>query len=153
MHDCCIYKKVIDGSVIYLLRQINDCALMCCDQKTAENIFNIIGTKMRFKDEEEKGIIPFQFLGIICDYNVVDIEQTSHYVDMSCETYINHLAKSHNWDINSQFYILQVEIRTRKLMWRLQLLLKSKCHKLILQMEIPYNPFLNTLHNCMTITR
>ena len=72
-HDCCIYKKSIDGSLVYLLRQIDDCALACCDQKTTENIFNIIGTKM--SDEEEKGIIPFEFLGVICDYNGVDIKQ------------------------------------------------------------------------------
>lgn len=40
---------------------------------------------MRFKYEEEKVIIPFEFLGIIRDYNSVDIKQTSNYNDMSCE--------------------------------------------------------------------
>lgn len=55
-HDCCIYKKVIDGSLVYLLQQIDDCTIACHDQRTDENAFNIIGTKMRFK---EKMIIPF----------------------------------------------------------------------------------------------
>ena len=40
-HDHCIYKKVIDESLVYLLSQINKCAIGYCDQK---------GTKMRFKD-------------------------------------------------------------------------------------------------------
>ena len=61
-HDCCIYKKVIDGNFVYLLWKIDHCACVCHVQKTAENIFNIIETKMRFKDEAEKGIIPFEFL-------------------------------------------------------------------------------------------
>ena len=49
-----------------------------------------------FNDEEEKGIIPFEFLGVIFDYNGVDIKQTSHYINMSCESYIKCLTKSHN---------------------------------------------------------
>ena len=60
-----------------------------CKKKTADNIFNIIGTKIRFKFEEEKVIFSFEFLGIIHDYNGVDIKQTSHYIDMSFENYIN----------------------------------------------------------------
>ena len=50
---------------------------------------------MIFKDEEEKGIIPFEFLGVNFDYNGVDIKQISHYIVMSCERYINCIAKSH----------------------------------------------------------
>ena len=81
-HDCCIYKKVIDGNFVYLLWKIDHCACVCHVQKTAENIFNITGTKMKFKDEKEKFIIPFEFLGVICDYNGVDIKQTSHCIVM-----------------------------------------------------------------------
>ena len=50
---------------------------------------------MRFKGEEEKGVITFEFLGVICDYNGVDIKQISHYIYMSCETYIKHLTKAY----------------------------------------------------------
>ena len=77
-NDHCIYRKVIDGEVIYLLRMVDDCLLLCKNEKTARNIFNIIGEKMRFDTEKEKEIIPFQFLGVFNDYNCVDIRRTFH---------------------------------------------------------------------------
>ena len=95
-HDCCIYKKLVDGILVYLLRQIDNCSCVCCDQKTTEKVFNTIARKIRFKLEEENGIIPFEFLGVICDYNDVDIKKTSHCIDMSCENYIQQLCRSYD---------------------------------------------------------
>ena len=42
--------------------------------KTSKEIFNIIGTKMSFASERKKGIVPFEFLGVVKDYNGVDIK-------------------------------------------------------------------------------
>ena len=53
-HDCCIYKKVIDRILVYILRQIDECARAFCNQKTAKHIFYIIGTKIRFKMKKRK---------------------------------------------------------------------------------------------------
>lgn len=61
----------------------------------------MIGTKMKFKDEENKGITPYEFLGVICDYNGINIKQTLLYIDVSSETYINHSTKLHDWDITT----------------------------------------------------
>ena len=83
-HDRCIYRKVINNEVVYILMQIDDCIVQTKQEETTKNIFNIIGTKMRFASEEKKGIIPFEYLGIIKDYNGADIKQTSHYIDMLC---------------------------------------------------------------------
>ena len=83
-HDRCIYMEVIDDEVVYIVRQINDCITQTKQEQTAKNIFNIIGMKMRFASRERKGIIPFEYLGIVKDYNSVDIKQTLHYIDMSC---------------------------------------------------------------------
>ena len=99
-HDRCIYKKVIDGNVVYLLRQVDNMCAAICDQKTAEKISDIIERKIISKDKEEKGIIPFKFFELIHEYDGVDIKKITHCIDMSCETYINRLTKSHNWDIN-----------------------------------------------------
>ena len=38
-------KKVIDGSLVYLLRKIDNCITVCCDQKTAKNISGVIEKK------------------------------------------------------------------------------------------------------------
>ena len=86
-HDRCIYRKVIDYEVLYILQQINNCIAQTKLKETAKNIFNIIGTKMRFASKEKKGIILFEYLGIVKDYNGVDIKQTLNYIDMSCERY------------------------------------------------------------------
>ena len=94
-HDCCIYQTVRDGEVIYLLRMVDDCYVLSMDEKTAKDIFNIIGTKMSFASEKKKGIVLFEFLGVVKDYNGVDIKQTSHYIEMSCENYIQCLARTH----------------------------------------------------------
>ena len=94
-YDCCIYRKVIDGEMITFLRMVDDCLLSCKNEKTARNIFNIIGKKMRFDTEKVKGIIPFQVLEVINDYSGFDIGKTFHYIEMSCHGYINDSCKSH----------------------------------------------------------
>jgi hypothetical protein len=43
--------------------------LGCTDESIARNIYNIIGTKIRLKTEEEEDIVPFEWLGIVEDYN------------------------------------------------------------------------------------
>lgn len=43
---------------------------------------------MSYPSEEKKDIVLFEFLGVLKDYNCVDIKQTSYYIDMSCESYI-----------------------------------------------------------------
>ena len=82
-HDRCIYWTVRDGEVIYLLRMVDDCCVLAKNEKTAKDIFNIIGTKMSFATEKKKDIVPFEFLDVVKDYNGVDIKQTSHYLEMS----------------------------------------------------------------------
>ena len=68
---------------------VDDCVLLCKNEKTTKEILNIIDEKTSFASEEEKGIIPFKFLGIVNGYNGVDIQQTLHYIEMLCESYIN----------------------------------------------------------------
>ena len=36
-------------------------------------------------------------MGVVKDYNGVDIKQTSHYLEMSCENYIHCLSRTHGW--------------------------------------------------------
>ena len=52
---------------------MDDFPLSCKNEKTTRNIFKIIGEKIRFDTKKEKGIIPFDFLGVVNDYNDVDI--------------------------------------------------------------------------------
>jgi hypothetical protein len=46
----------------------------------------------------QEDIVPFEWLGIVEDYNGVDIKQTDKYIEMNCAGYINRLLKTHGWD-------------------------------------------------------
>ena len=59
---------------------MDDCLIICKNKQTARNIFNIIAEKMRFQIEKEKGIIQFEILGVVNNYNGIDIRKTSHYI-------------------------------------------------------------------------
>ena len=71
--DQCIYIKKIEGHTILLLRQVDDFCIKCTDEQDAKNIFNLIGMKIRFQYEQEKGDIPFEYLGLLTDYNGTDL--------------------------------------------------------------------------------
>ena len=72
--------------------------IACVDETIAKDIYNIIGTKMSFPSEKEEGIVPFEYLGIVKDYNGVGIQQISHYTEMNCQNYIQRLNRTHGWD-------------------------------------------------------
>ena len=74
---------------------IDDYCVLCKNEKTAKDIFSIIGTKMSFASERKKGIVPFEVLGVVKDYNRVDFKQIPHYIEMSCENYIHCLSRTH----------------------------------------------------------
>jgi hypothetical protein len=100
-HDRCIYTKQVDGKTILMLRQVDDFMLGCTYESIARNIHDIIGTKIRFKTEEEEDIVPFEWLDIVEDYNGVDIKQTDIYIKMDCAGYIHRLLMTHGWDPES----------------------------------------------------
>ena len=75
-HDRCVYRIDWEGKMVLVLRQVDDFMIACTKEKIASDITNIIGTKVRFKSEEKRGEIPIQFLGLVDDYNGVDINQT-----------------------------------------------------------------------------
>lgn len=101
-HDRCIYQKVVNDEPVYYLQQVNDLLFSCCNEQTPKNIFNTIEVKMIFDTEKKQGIVPFEYLGIVNDYNGVEIRQTEHYIEMLCENYINRLLGSHGWETLSK---------------------------------------------------
>ena len=81
-----------------LLRQVDNFCCACTDEQDAKNIYNLIGTKIQFKSEREKGNIPFEYLGLVQDYNGTDRIQTKNHIEMDCSNYIARFLKSHGWD-------------------------------------------------------
>lgn len=72
-YDRCIYRRVWDGETQLLLCQVNDFLLGCENEQLEINLFNKIGKTIQFPTKVEQGIIPFEFIGIVKDYNGVDI--------------------------------------------------------------------------------
>ena len=73
-HDRCIYSTLYKGVKVYLLRQVDDFAIATPNEEFAKEIFAIIGKEMQFKSEKRP---PFEYLGLLSDYNGVKVEQTS----------------------------------------------------------------------------
>ena len=101
MKDRCIYKKKIEGRTILLLRQVDDICCACTVEQGAMNVYNLIGTKIKFQSEQDKGDIPFDYLRLVQDYNGTDLVQNKKYIAMNCSNYIARFLKSHGWDVAS----------------------------------------------------
>ena len=63
--------------------------------------YNLIGTKIQFQSKREKGDIPFEYLGLVKDYNGTELDQTKNYIEMNCSNCINQFLESHGWDAAS----------------------------------------------------
>ena len=56
------------------------------DKATVEEIFTIIGEELQDGNEEHPPLI---FLGLLEEFNGVDLNQRNEYIEISCENYIN----------------------------------------------------------------
>ena len=93
-HDKTIYKGTFDGETVYLLRQVDDFAMACTNLDLANKIYDIIGQKLQLPKETK---VPFAKLGLIDDFNGIDVLQTNRYTQLSCSSYIDRLITSHGW--------------------------------------------------------
>ena len=101
-HDWCIYCRVTsDGKIQLMLRQVDNFLPACNLEMRAKDIFKDIGTAIQFDVKKENIIVPFKLLGVVKDCNGVDINQTPHYIEMSCANYIQRLLKLQGWDTDS----------------------------------------------------
>jgi hypothetical protein len=97
-HDKTIYHTTYKGEKIYLLRQVDDFALACNEEETAKEIYKIIGSKLKLPNEPKD---PFAYLGLINDFNGIDVAQSRDYIEISCSNYIDRIMTSHGWDTTS----------------------------------------------------
>ena len=101
VHDRCIYCKVINGKPVLLLRQVDDFMMACSEEAIAKKLTHTIGKKIWFKAEEEQNNLPIEFLGLVKDYNGVDIKQTSRKIKMHAKAYLEHFLQANGWDTTS----------------------------------------------------
>ena len=85
-HEPCLYSGIIDGKRVLLLRQVDDFAVGATDAKTCDLVFDRMDKHLK---------IPLKRLGLVSMYNGVNIEQTKHYIKISCESYIEKICAKH----------------------------------------------------------
>ena len=93
-HDKCIYQSVYKGVKLLMLQQVDDFLIASPNETLANEIYSIIGKKLQLPKESEP---PFKNLGLATSYNGVDVKQTQQYIEISCEDYIDRVARSHGW--------------------------------------------------------
>ena len=94
-HDRSIYRGVCDGTTILLLRQVDDFALAVPSEEMARAIYDRIGRLLQLPSEEKQ---PFSYLGLIDDFNGVDVSQYADRTVLSCAKYIERVMRSHGWN-------------------------------------------------------
>jgi Reverse transcriptase (RNA-dependent DNA polymerase)/GAG-pre-integrase domain len=89
-HEPNLYCGEIDGAQVLLCRQVDDLAISCHDAKTADQVIAHISRHVTLTTQ-----------GVLRRFNGVDIEQTRHYVKISCESYIQNMVNVHKWETQS----------------------------------------------------
>ena len=84
-HDRSIYTATIDGEQVLLLGQVDDFALACSDEAIAQRIYSRIGQRLQLPSESEP---PFKYLGLLRDFNGLDIRPYDDCIILSCHKYI-----------------------------------------------------------------
>ena len=87
-HEPCLYSGEINGTPVYLLRQVDDFAVASKDVDISNTVISKISEKLS---------VPMHNLGIINRFNGVDISQTQEFIKVSNETYIAKLLENYEW--------------------------------------------------------
>lgn len=97
-HDRSIYHTTWNGERVFLLRQVDNFALACPREDLAIDIYTKLGKCLKFPNESE---VPFKYLGLLDDFNGIDIGQYANSTVLSCTKYIERVCKTHKWSTTS----------------------------------------------------
>jgi len=93
-HDKSIYSAISEGTRILLLRQVDDFAVACPNEDLVKRLYDQIGKSLQLPSEDTP---PFKYLGLIKDFNGLDVAQYSDAIKLSCEKYIDRVLTTHGW--------------------------------------------------------
>ena len=90
IHEPCLYYKTDeDNNLMLIVRQVDD--ILLCHKSTEEcdKMANKLQKKLTF---------PLNFLGTVQKFNGVDVDQTKHFNDIHCWTFIDKVVTHHQWE-------------------------------------------------------
>ena len=94
-HDRTIYQTTFNGNKVLLLSMVDDLLIQCEHEDTAKAIYKLIGLALQLENEDKP---PFAYLGQCVDFNGVDIEQSNTHIMISCQSYIDRMLCTHDWN-------------------------------------------------------
>ena len=93
-HDKSICSATFEGAEMLLLRQVDDFAVACPNEDIAKRLHAQIGKALQSPSEDTP---PFKYLGLIKDFNGLDVAQHSDAIKLSCEKCIDRVLTTHRW--------------------------------------------------------
>jgi hypothetical protein len=94
-HERNLYRGFVDGALVLVARQVDDFAIGSACPTTANRLIEIINSHVSTKNQ---GIGSITEHGVSHCYNGLDIHQTSLYIKISCENYIQRVLQTHGWE-------------------------------------------------------
>jgi Reverse transcriptase (RNA-dependent DNA polymerase) len=92
VHERNLYVGTVDGSRVLICRQVDDLSIATQRESVYHSIVDQIHVHA-----------PMVKLGLTTRFNGVDVEQTRHYIALSCSTYIQQMLDVHDWDHPSEY--------------------------------------------------
>jgi len=93
-HDKSVCSATFEGTKMLLLRQVDDFAVACPTEDIAKRLCAQIGKALQSPSEDAP---PFKHLGLIKDFNGLDVAQCSDAIKLSCEKCIDRVLTTHGW--------------------------------------------------------
>lgn len=86
VHEPCLYLGFVQGERCIFKRQVDDFALATASEETAHHFLHLLDNEIT---------MPMKRLGLISLFNGIDILQSKYFIKISCQTYIEKMAKRH----------------------------------------------------------
>jgi hypothetical protein len=94
-HERNLYFGTIDGALVLVARQVDDFAVGSTSLAAANKLLEIINSHVTTKNQGSGTITSS---GLSHRYNGLDVHQTSRFIKISCETYVQRVLQTHGWE-------------------------------------------------------
>ena len=104
-HEPCLYSGKYDNTDVLFLRQVDDFAIACPEEKIAKGMIDEINNYMS---------VQIKYLGLLTRYNGVDVDQRREYIQIYNTTYIDKILKGHkkSWMRDSHCHHQPIPMRS-----------------------------------------
>ena len=87
-HEQCLYHGTFQGKKVLFLRQVDDFSVASEDEETCIKVIEEISKYLK---------APLKMLGLVDQFNGIQIEQTQTYIKLHNEKYIEKILAKHGW--------------------------------------------------------